>query len=241
MLAIAVTALCLLVVTSPAAAEYREISVTAGATIKGQVFVAGELPVLPPQPVFKQKETCGIELPDERLVVGKNGELANAIVYLTDIKAGKPARLEQPVKLDNRKCAFVPHVLSATFGQTLELHNSDPFLHDAHAFLGSRTLFNVAILKGKTVSQPLLDTGLVHINCNVRHTWMHAYLYVADHPYHVVTDAEGKFEMDKVPPGTWTLRVWHEMLGSVDRHVKLRGDEVKTLEVRLSTVADQEP
>jgi hypothetical protein len=220
-----------------AAAEYREIPVPDGATITGVVRAGGELPKLPPQPVYKQTETCGTEMPDERLVVGPNGALANAVVYLSDIKAGKPTHLENALRLDNRKCAFVPHVSSATMGQTLEIHNSDPFLHDAHALLGSRTLFNVGIPKDRTVQQPLLETGLVEINCNVRHTWMHAYLYVAEHPYHAVTDAQGHFSIDGVPPGGWTLHVWHEMLGSTDRHVKVGPGEKNQQEITLMSTA----
>lgn len=227
--------------SSSAIAEYREIEVQGGATIEGQVKVSGDVPVLPPQPVFKQKEICGTSMPDQRLVTGKNGALKNAVVYLTDIKAGKPVRLDQPVKLDNKKCAFVPHVLAATLGQTLEIHNSDPFLHDAHALLGSRTLFNVAILSGRTVQQPLHEVGLVHMNCNIRHTWMHAYLYVAEHPYHAVTDDEGRFVLDNVPPGTWTLRVWHELLGSVDRPVRLEAGQTLSEDVTLQPTSAAPP
>jgi hypothetical protein len=135
---------------------------------------------------------------------------------------------------------FVPHVVSATLGQTLEIHNDDPFLHDAHALLGARTLFNVAIMKGRTVHVPLLDTGIIHVNCNVRHTWMHAYLFVAEHPYHAVTDAEGRFRLDGLPPGIWTVRVWHEILGSADRQVRLSTGDTQTIEVGLPVVAEPE-
>jgi hypothetical protein len=221
-------------------AEYREIPVPNGARITGQVRVTGDVPTLPPQPVFKEKEVCGAELPDERLVVGQDGALRNAVVYLSDIKAGKALNLGAPVRLDNRKCSFVPHVLSATLGQTLEIHNSDPFLHDAHALLGPRTLFNVAVLKDRTVNQPLLDPGLVHLNCNVRHTWMHGYLYVAEHPYHTVTGADGRFVIEDVPPGDWTVRVWHELLGSADRHVRLGPGESSTQEILLRATAEGE-
>jgi plastocyanin len=224
----------------PARAEYREIEVSDPGRIEGQVKASGDVPKLPPQAVFKQKEYCGDQVPDERLVIGANGELRNAVVYLTDVKAGKAARLDQAVKVDNHKCAFVPHVLTATLGQTLEIHNSDPFLHDAHALLGSRTLFNVAILSGRTVRQPLLDAGLIHVNCNVRHTWMHAYMLVAEHPYHTVTDADGRFTLEGVPPGIWTLRVWHEMLGSVDEQVRLQPGETATRTIALEASADSE-
>lgn len=224
---------------SLAAAEYREIEIANAAKIVGQVRVAGALPVLPPQPVFKEQQVCGAELADERLIIGEQGAVRNVLVYLTDIKAGKAVHLADPVKLDNQKCAFVPHVLDATAGQTLEIHNSDPFLHDAHGILGIRTLFNVAVMKNRTVSVPLVDVGLIHLNCNVRHTWMHGYLYVAEHPYHTVTGADGRFVIDGVPPGAWTLRVWHELLGSNDRQVRLEAGEVNTQEISLHPTAPE--
>ena len=224
---------------SAIAAPYREQPVLNGGTITGHVHVTGEIPALPPQPVFKMQEQCGESMPDEQLLVDKNRELRNAVVSLTDITAGKPIARDHIVKIDNTKCAFVPHVVSATIGQTLEIHNTDPFLHDAHARLGSRTLFNVAVPKGRTVRKVLQDPGLIHINCNVRHTWMHAYLYVAEHPYHTVTGADGQFTIDGVPPGTYTVRVWHELLGSVDRQVTVQSAKTTTIDIDLPAVAPQ--
>ena len=220
-------------------ADYSEVPVADGGTISGTVLVAGDVPALPPQPVFKQLEFCGT-IPDQRLVVGPGGALANAVVYLVGVRAGK-ALPHNPVVLDNTKCAFVPHVCSATVGQTLEIHNTDPFLHDAHARLGTRTLYNVGILPDHTTSQPLTDAGLVHINCNVRHTWMHAYVFVADDPYHAVTGADGRFVIDQIPPGIYTLRVWHELLGSVDRSVTVEGGKTATVTLALPVVAPIPP
>jgi carboxypeptidase family protein len=232
---------CLLTVAGRAGAVYREVAVKDGGRISGRVRVVGAVPVLPPQPVFKQKEVCGETQPDPRLVTGKDGVLENAVVSLANIDAGKPVPRNTAVTLDNAKCTFVPHVASATVGQMLHLHNSDPFLHDAHALLGSRTLFNVAILKDQTVRKPLAEPGLIHLNCNVRHTWMHAYLYVAEHPYHAVTAETGQFVIDEVPPGTYTLRVWHEMLGSVDRSVTVEQGKTTTVDIDLQAVAPETP
>jgi carboxypeptidase family protein len=232
---------CLLFVAGPAGAAYREAAVKEGGRISGRVRVIGEMPALPPQPVFKQKEVCGETQPDQRLVTGNDGTLQNAVVSLTNIQAGKPVPRDTVVTLDNAKCTFVPHVASATVGQMLHIHNSDPFLHDAHALLDSRTLFNVAILKDHTVRKPLAEPGLIHLNCNIRHTWMHAYLYVAEHPYHAVTPNNGQFVLDDVPPGTYTLRVWHELLGSVDREVTVEKGKTATVDVDMQAVAPESP
>ena len=227
----------LLLAANCADAEYREVAVANGGTIKGQVRITGEIPKLPPQPVFKQQEVCGDTMPDERLVVGEKGALRNVVVSLTNVSTGRPVARDQVVTLDNVKCAFVPHVASATVGQMLVLRNSDPFLHDAHALLGSETLFNVAIPKGHTVRKPLAYPGLVRINCNIRHTWMHAYLYVGENPYHAVTDSSGNFTIDQVPAGTYTLRVWHELLGSLDRQVTVEPGKTATVDVEMPSVA----
>jgi hypothetical protein len=191
---------------------------------------------LPAQPVFKHPEVCGTSVPDQRLLLGKNGELQNAVVALTNIKEGKAVK-KDPVKLDNIGCAFVPHVFSATVGQSLVIHNSDPLLHDAHAILDSRTLFNVALPKGKTITKPLIDAGLIHINCNVRHSWMQAYGLVVEHPYHVVTAADGRFRLDDVPPGVYNLRVWHELLGSNDQQVRVQAGDNTSVKIELQPVA----
>lgn len=230
-------AVCLLAVSGPATAEYQEVEVRDGGRISGHVRVVGDVPALPPQPVFKEKEVCGTSMRDERLVVAPAGALANAVVHLGNIKAGKAVPRDQAVTLDNVKCAFVPHVASGSVGQMLKIHNSDPFLHDAHALLGSRTLFNVAVPKGLTVRKPLADAGLIHLNCNIRHTWMHAYLYVAEHPYHAVTGTDGQFVIDQIPPGKYTVTAWHELLGSTDREVNVESGKTTTLDIEYPATA----
>lgn len=66
----------------------------------------------------------------------------------------------------------------------------------------------------RRVREPLGRPGLIAFTCNVRHTWMAAWVVVADHPYHTVTDAYGDYEIGDLPPGAYTLRVWHEELGT---------------------------
>jgi hypothetical protein len=173
---------------------------------------------------------------DDRLVVGSDGALQFGVVTVNGITKGKPVPRTDLV-LHNRLCAFVPHVTSATRGQMLQIVNDDPILHDAHAWLGQRTLFNLAIPRGRTVHHSLGDAGLIHINCNVRHTWMHAYILVDEDPYHTVTGPDGRFTITDVPAGSYRLTTWHEMLGTIETPVTVTAGATVTADVDFPSVA----
>lgn len=190
-------------------------------TITGKIIFSG--PVPPPQPfhIHHDSHACGAKSPvmDESLVVDADHGLANAVVMVTDAPTNtnsKPA----PRTLEQQNCAFVPHVISATVGSTLRIGNSDPILHNVHAFIEKRTLFNLAMpLPGVRVERVLDTPGLVSISCDSGHTWMSAYIMVVPNDLHVVTNQNGNFTLSGVPPGKRTISVWHEQLGVLSQVV----------------------
>jgi len=190
-----------------------------GAVLAGTVKLAGPAPARPPLEVFKNVEVCGASVADDRLVIGPDGGVRYAVVTVDGVHGGaKPVR-DVVVFLDNRGCRFVPHVQTAEVGQWLEIVNSDPILHNADARLAQETLFNVALPPEKRVRKPLARAGRIAVTCDVRHTWMSAFIDVADDPYHTTTDAYGAWEIPDVPPGRYTVRVWHELLGTQTQEV----------------------
>ena len=206
-----------------------------GGTLTGTVRVAGTMPARPPLPVYKSHQVCGQTIADERVVIGPGGGLRYAVVTIEGVRGGRePERDVVPV-LDNRLCRFDPHVQTAEVGQSLELRNSDPILHNADARIAQVTLFNVALPPGREVRKPLAQAGTITVTCDVRHTWMKAFIAVADHPYHTVTDAEGVYEIRNVPAGSYTVRVWHEELGTVEHQVVIEPRAVATLDVAYSS------
>jgi hypothetical protein len=59
---------------------------------------------------------------------------------------------------------------------------------------------------------------MMPVKCNI-HAWMHSYIGVVDHPYFAVTGPDGKFQWKNVPPGDYTVAVWHEKLGKQEQQV----------------------
>lgn len=214
----------------PCAAAYQEIAVEHGGTISGQVFVQGTVPAPGFLPVHKNRDVCGDRVPDESLQVAANGAVRNVAVILDGVRVGKAAP-SPPAVLDNRDCAFVPRVQTVRVGQILELRNSDPILHDAHARLNfTETLFNLGLPVWRRVQRELREPGLIVVDCEVLHTWMRAYLVVTEHPYATVTGADGRFALDLVPPGHYQLRLWHERLGTQEVPVSISpGQQISLL------------
>jgi len=92
--------------------------------------------------------------------------------------------------------------------------NSDAVLHNVHAVATGptpATVFNLAMpFKGQKLPIPMRKPGLMKLQCDAGHTWMSGYIYVFEHPYYAVTDEKGAFTIKDVPPGDYTVEMWHE-------------------------------
>ena len=199
--------------------------------VEGKVRLEGRFKKPAPLKVYKNRDFCGNEVPNESLLVSPKGGLQNAVIILRGGKSqGKESKLETLI-LDNKNCAFVPHVQVAPVGSEILLLNSDAILHDAHARLGPETLFNVGLPTWRRVKKDLTREGIVKVECDVLHTWQSAYIVVTSSPYFAVTDEKGEFVIDGVPAGTYAIEVWHEKLGNQSKSVSVAADT--TLRVDL--------
>ncbi len=199
------------------------LSIGAG-KITGRVRVAGRVERPKPLKVFKNKEFCGAQVPNENFLVGSDGGVKNAVVILRGPHIERKERLPKTIVLDNKKCLFAPNVQVAQVGSEVLLLNSDPILHDFHARLGSETLFNVGLPSWRRVKKRLTRRGIVAVECEVLHTWMSAYILVTPSPHFAVADERGEFLIEGVPAGSYDLEVWHEKLGRLVKKVVVTRD-----------------
>ncbi len=71
------------------------------------------------------------------------------------------------------------------------------------------------------------------VKCDI-HPWMNAYVAVVDHPYYAVTGPDGSFELENLPPGTYTIEAWHEKYDVIERTITIGDDETQTLDFTYS-------
>jgi hypothetical protein len=182
--------------------------------IRGWVRLSGPRPPEEFQPVFKHREFCGERMPSEQVRVSADGGIADVLVTLEGSLGQAKAPRRPPAILDNRACRFVPRIQAVPPGTRLEVRNSDPILHTVHAYLGTETLFHLALPVFRQRARVTLDRpGLIRLDCDVGHTWMRAYILVRADPFAAVTGSDGGFRLTAVPPGTYRLTTWHETLG----------------------------
>lgn len=224
-----------LVLLAPSArirAETRSDAAASGVTIlSGRVVFQGRVPPEAWVPVHKHRELCGEQRPLARHRVSQAGGVENVAVILEgETQTFQTPAYEQPVAvLDNRECEFLPRVQVVPPLAVLEVRNSDPILHSAHAYVDDgETAFHVALPHFRDWTRTQLPrAGLLRIECDVGHSWMRAYILISSSPFTAVTGREGTFEFRRISPGRYRLRAWHEAFGLMERKVNVgKGEHV---------------
>ena len=204
-------------------------------TIKGHVRLIGELPG---NPVIRMRRdrmcakiTAGKQMVQGTVLAALNGDLANVFVRLEG--SFPPSRAPAaPVTIEQRGCVYGPRVVGLQAGQPLDPEHATI---SSHSIRGSSTLkdnsFNVARpIKGMVNRFNLKDDGtVVQLACDV-HAWMTAYrrrrqpsLFRHLQPGRSVTIAN-------VPPGTCSIKAWHEQYGWTTQSVRVAAGQASSVE-----------
>jgi plastocyanin len=193
--------------------------------VTGKVFFKGSVP----KPVRIQMNAdprCSAlhktPVYTEDVVLNANGTLSNVVV---SVKSGLPGQKypapSQKVVFNQEGCQYIPHVVAMMVGQTLEVVNDDPTLHNVHTLSKLNAPFNIAQPKqGMRMDRTFDHAETFKVKCEV-HPWMAAYIAVFDNPYYAVTGKDGQFSIKGLPAGDYVLEAWHERFGTRTIHVKV--------------------
>lgn len=225
------------------AAGAQEIDPATTATVSGVVTIEGTPPANAPIRMNADPMCLRIakgEQFQETYKIGADGKsLGNVFVWVKDGLGNYVYDAPNgPVTLTQEGCHYTPHVFGIRVGQPLEIVNGDETLHNIHATPKTNQEFNKGQpMKGmKETHTFTAQEVLVPFKCDV-HGWMNAFVGVVDHPFFTVTDAEGRFELKGLPPGTYTIEAAHERLGAVTQSVTVGAKDAKTLSFSIKAAA----
>lgn len=219
---------------------YEATEVHNGGSIQGTVTFTGAAPPARKLLITKDPEVCGT---GERVIddvsVTEEGGLRNVVVYLNGIEHGKAWETVSAKPLLNQQgCRFLPEIVIVPKGQELAITNSDPVPHNIHTYevtgRARRSLFNIAQPQPSTITKALTPRQgqAVKVECDL-HNFMEGWLFVAETPYTALVDVEGRFELNKIPPGMYTLKAWHPTLGTQETEVQVEAGKTKAVSLEF--------
>ncbi len=133
-----------------------------------------------------------------------------AVVYLES--APSPAfddRERVRLQMDQHNETFFPHVLAVTVGSVVDFPNSDSTFHNVFSLSKAKRFDLGRYARGKSKAVVFDRPGVVRVFCDI-HSHMSAFVLVFNHPYFATTDADGRYRIDNLPVGTYSVAAWHE-------------------------------
>lgn len=243
---------------------YEVTEIDNGAIITGRVAFTGTLSHAQTRfEVRKGPEICGAERVLNKVDVHQ-GLLKGAVIALEGVENGKPFASYQEtatgqgegrfhytggntlnVDVQLKKCSFGPFTGVIMTDEAVRFTNHDSIKHTLHTYASKSRKANILRTVHTQSLRPDSQTEKVFSMKNLgrpravvltcdRHDFMENWLYVVKNPYYAVSDESGNFSIDRIPPGTYALVVWHPVLGIKTQRVTLMPEEHVSIDFDLT-------
>ena len=186
------------------------ISLSYAGTLTGNVTYEGKL--FKRRPIkMDQDAKCGVGQTEKALTedfLVNDGNFENVLIWIKDAKGFIPT---DAAKLDQKGCLYFPHILPLMAGQELVISNSDDADHNVHSMAEVNSNFNDPQAAGGAELTYKFNEPEepFYIKCDV-HPWMKTWVLVSNNPYFAVTDSEGNYSIENIPPGEYEVIAWQE-------------------------------
>lgn len=192
------------------------VCAAAAGTLRGRVEVRSVMTPAEPRPGVAD---LGMDM------AYRPAERRRAVVYLET--APQPAFEEggggMHVTMKQENETFVPHLLAIRVGTIVDFPNGDPFFHNVFSLSKTKRFDLGRYARGRTKGILFDEPGIVRVFCDI-HSHMSAFILVFSHRFFAVTDEQGRYRIDRVPPGTYTLTAWYESVAQESRAVTVPAD-----------------
>ena len=224
-------------VVTPSTQAYRPVQVAGGAKLSGTVDFDGVVPRDSTITLPADKAGCGQTI-TVKSVENTGTKIGRAVVWITDIRSGKPLPLQKRFELVNEDCQLSPHVQAVVTSGTLNVASEDVAMHRNRIInVGTGALEGIAPFNDNGEVVPfdrILDKpAQLEVICDL-HPWSRAHILVVDHPYFAMTERSGSFSIDDVPPGTYRVKAWHPSLGVAEQTVTVVAGQPAAMALKLA-------
>lgn len=172
----------------------------------------------------------------------REDEWANIVIYLKShpsLTGAQTHRLEQNPEMVQLGETFIPHVLPVVRGTTVEFPNQDPIFHNVFSLSGTKSFDLGRYPQGESRGVTFEQTGVAPVFCHL-HSDMSAVVMVLDNPYFVIPDPQGRYQLDHIPPGDYTVVAWHERSEQVELPVSIKAGQSVELNITVPLEDDED-
>jgi plastocyanin len=179
----------------------RGLGAQGAGALRGRVEIRRALAPTERRPGVADLGSAGArDLPDRR----------RAVVYLETAPGGAfEDRDPDRARMDQRNETFLPQVLAVTAGTVVDFPNNDSTYHNVFSLSKAKRFDLGRYAQGRSKSVRFDRPGIVRVFCDI-HSHMSAFILVFSHRYFATTDADGRYRIDRIPSGTYTVVAWHD-------------------------------